>query len=211
MEFPSYFKHSRTPTPESNVPTLISETRGLKTLARKIPSQRWEFNFNGFTYNDSCNAGFNESTRFFGEFVAPSENGFGVFDYKPNDEFLMGAIGAQVYDSANAKLTLIRISIDINTPDPDNVVIPGKMLKFSTGDKVYMITESTRASTIGNKITYYIRLNTGLQQPQPAFTNIISDSNLRIKLRTDGAIGRGTTSNLKRNKTVYQFRMVEVI
>lgn len=212
MEFPSYFKHSRTPTPESNVPTLISETRGLQTLARKIPSQRWEFTFNGFTYNDSCNGvSNNDSLRFFGEFVAVAENGFGVFDYKPNDKFLMGSVSSELFVSASAGDDTIRMSISNLTPNPDSVVMPGKMFKFSTADKAYMITGADLAFVSGTQRVYDVKIHPALFQNQASFTNVISDSNMRIKLRVNGGAGRGVTSDVVRNKTVYQFKMIEVI
>lgn len=212
MEFPSYFKHSRTPTPESNVPTQISETRGLHTLARKIPSQRWEFTFNGFTYNDSCNGVLNnDSLRFFGEFVAAAENGFGVFDYKPNDKFLMGSVSSELFVSASAGDDTIRMAISSLTSNPDSVVMPGKMFKFSTADKAYMIRSAELAFVSGTQRVYDVKIHPALFQNQASFTNIISDSNMRVKLRVDGGVGRGSTSNLERNKTVYQFKMIEVI
>ena len=211
MEFPSYFKHV-TPTPESNVPTQISETRGLKTLARKIPSQRWEFTFNGFTYNGSCNGvSNNDSIRFFGEFVAAAENGFGVFDYKPHDKFLMGAAGSELFVSANAGEDTIRIAISSVTPNPDSVVMPGKMFKFSTDDKAYMIRSADLAFVSGSQRVYDLQIHPQLFKNQTSFTSIISDSNMRLKLRVDGSVGRGVTSDVVRDKTVYQFKMIEVI
>lgn len=212
MEFPSYFRHVRTPTPESNVPTQISETRGLKTIARKIPSQRWEFTFNGFTYNGSCNGvSNNDSIRFFGEFVAAAENGFGVFDYKPHDKFLMGAVNSQLYDTPSAGDDTFRISIASGIANPDSVVMPGKMFKFSTDDKAYMIRSAEFSFVNGPQRVYDVKIHPPLFKSQALFTSIISDSNMRIKLRVDGGTGRGVTSDVVRDKTVYQFKMIEVI
>lgn len=209
MEFPSYFKHVRTPTPESNVPTQISETRGLKTLARKIPSQRWEFTFNGFTYNGGCNSSYNESIKFFGEFVSRAENGYGIFDYKPNDEFLIGALNIKLEESIVAGDDYFLISV---SPKPDSAdAIIGKLFKFSTETKAYMISNATLFGSTADTAFYRITTNIGSRFDQNEDTTIISGATMRIKLRVDGGVGRGVTSNLVRDKTVYQFKMIEVI
>lgn len=213
MEFPSYFRHVRTPTPESNVPTQISETRGLNTLARKIPSQRWEFTFNGFTYNTNCGATSNSETRrFFGEFVALAQNGFGVFDFKINEEFTMrSGIQVTLLEDINAKDDEFLIGVPNFQDNADNDVVPGKMFKFIGHDKVYMITSAESLGVINLKQTYRVKINTGVFQSVNNGSIIIADNALRIKLRVDGQVGRGVTSDIIRDKTVYQFKMIEVI
>jgi hypothetical protein len=213
MEFPNYFKHVRPPTPESNVPTQISETRGLNTLARKIPSQRWEFTFNGFTYNTNCGTVLNSETRrFFGEFVALAQNGFGVFDFKINEEFTMRpGIQVTLLEDIAAKDDEFLIGVPDFQDNADNDIVSGKMFKFVGHDKVYMITSAVSLGVVNNNQTYRIKINTGVFQPVNTGGVIIADNALRIKLRVDGPVGRGVTSDIIRDKTVYQFKMIEVI
>ena len=210
MDFPSYFKHSSSPIPQSNTPTLVSETRGLKTLARKIPSQRWEFNFSGFTLGYNCATGENETLKFQGEFASLAQGGFNIFDYKPNDMFLINdALTIKLEETIPAKEDYFIISV---SPKPESASsIIGKMFRFSTETKVYMITSSTLFGSTVDTGFYRVKINTGSRFSQNEDTNIISGPTMRIKLRLDGTIVKGTSPNPKFNKTMYQFRMVEVI
>lgn len=212
MDFPSYFQHARTPFPESNVPTVTSDTRSLKTLARSLPTQRWEFRFSGHTVAYNCNTGQNDTLAFIANFASQAKGGFTIFDYKPNDMFLMAdGLGLSLISDTPANTDEIIIGSPAAGADPTSSIAAGKMFKFSTADKVYMITGVESLGVINGKRQYRITLNTGTFQSQLANTQVIADSTMRIKLRLDGDIISGQSPNIQFNKTVYQFRMIEVI
>lgn len=212
MEFPTYFRNTKTPYPQSNTPTLISETRSLKTLARKIPSQRWEFRFSGHTLNYDCVTGRNETLAFAAEFTSLAQGGFGIFDYRPNDVFLMASgLDITVTTDVTKGDDVIEIGSPADGADPTNSILPGKLMRFSTADKVYMITAVANLGIVNGFRRYRVNLNTGAFQDQAFGVRIIADRTMRIKLRLDGDIIEGSTPNINFNKTVYSFKMIEVI
>lgn len=212
MDFPSYFQHARTPFPSSNVPSITSETRSLKTSARTLPTQRWEFRFSGHTVAYNCNTGQNDTLAFTAEFAASAKGGFTIFDYKPNPMFLMAdGLNISLINAASAQDDEVVIGSPTTSADPTSSIVAGKMLRFATADKVYMITKVVDLGIVGSNRQYRVTLNTGIFQDQSAGTQIIADSTLRIKLRLDGDIISGQSPNIQFNKTVFQFRMIEVI